>query len=204
LGKAAFFKGTDMNTDHTAWVLKCCRRLGSPPATDPGDLHANRLQVDSRAEEIMNTIIDQTDELLRMGAAEYPDIAGAERDLLYGDLAALQDAARSAFARPLGFVSGKPFTLDELHAGEATGLAEEDPSCAFMGKGRVDFFYRDDKPIAIVGHSRARWSDCYQFGMTHGLEAAALPGSWRSPGTCIAVLYTRPGFVHLPKPRVQP
>jgi hypothetical protein len=179
----------------------------------------------SRHTPTMNASIfdSETSELLELGATRYREIALAERAVhraqsgnyghlraddyrrmyeLTKDLEALQDAARSAFAGPLGFVSGKPFTLDELRAGAAAGLAEEDPGCAFMGKGRADYFYQGGKPIAVVGHSRARWSDCHEFGVTNGLDATALPGSWVSPGVFIATLYTLPGFVHLPKQRV--
>ena len=167
----------------------------------------------------------ETSELLGLGATKYRGIALAERDLeraqsracghlsaddyrrlfeLARDLEALQDAARSAFATRLGFVSGKPFTLDELRAGEAAGLAAVgDPCDPFVGL--ADYFRdTDGNPVGLVGHSRRAWNECHAFGVAHGLQADALEGSWRSPGAYIAVLYTRPGFVHLPKQQVAP
>jgi hypothetical protein len=171
----------------------------------------------------------ETSELLQLGVKKYRDIALAERAVdrardafeairpfpgaqavealrnyyaTFRDLEDLRQKARSAFAEPMDWVAGAPFSLDELRAGEAAGLAEEDPCCAFMGKGRADFFYtKDGKPSAVAGHSRSTWAACHAFGASQGLEAHALEGSWRSPGGYIAVLYVLPGFVHLPKQR---
>jgi hypothetical protein len=111
------------------------------------------------------------------------------------DLEALREKARSAFAEKLGWTAGAPFSLDELRAGKASGVVEEDPCCAFMGRGRADFFYEGGKPIGVVGHSRSTWADCRGFGTIQSLQVEALPGSWISPGVYIAVLYTRRGFV---------
>ena len=128
-----------------------------------------------------------TSDLLDLGLVKYRDIALAERavdrardafeairpfsgvqavDALrnyhenFRDLEDMRQKARSAFAERLDWVVGAPFSLDELRAGEAAGVAEEDPCCAFMGKGRADYFYtKDGKPSAVAGHSRSAWAD---------------------------------------------
>lgn len=165
----------------------------------------------------MNAIFDrETSELRDLGALKYLNIAKQERavrrareafddrprpDALavealrryyeaFREFVAMRDSARAAFAEKLQWRPGKPFSLDELRAGDATGLFEPDLCDAFVGL--ADYFYDgDDKPVGVVGHTRRTWQECRDFGTRQDLRVEALEGCWYDPGTLNAVLLTR-------------
>jgi len=160
-----------------------------------------------------------TSELLQIGAVEYADIAKQERAVQraretfdsirhpsaravealreyyerFRDLEGARENARAAFAEKIGGNVGAPFTLDELRAGTATGLARVNPCDAFVGI--ADYLWQNCRPIGVVGHTRRAWRECYEFGTSQGFQVDALPGSWVGPGVYIAVLYTRRGYI---------